>query len=174
MRVCHCLFRLEDHRITAVLNNGKKPEIIKFGGYDSVEYKDDFWESWQDYAGFLKDDLTDFCFVYDTECPQLSEHLKGRECAENECLWDKYSIKNAIDILGLHKPTLIFNENGVCIARAGSFRNADDTDAVRLTAVYRSCEKEPLADETDIEEEPELTPFIEDMLFMLKKYDEEK
>lgn len=171
MRVCHCLFWLEDHRITAVLYNGKKPELIKFGGYDSVEYKDNFWESWKDYAGFLKDDLTDFCFVFDTECPKLSDNLKGRECAENECVWDKYAIINTADMLNkICRPTQIFNENGVRIAQIGF----DDTDAVRLTAVYRGHEKGPLPAVSEIDVETELTPFIEDMLFMLKKYDEEK
>ena len=65
MSVCHYLFWIENNKITAVLNKGNAFEIIKFGGNKSIEYKEDFWSTWQEYAGFLKNDHIDFCFVFD-------------------------------------------------------------------------------------------------------------
>lgn len=171
MSVCHYLFWLENNKITAVLNKGNSFEIIKFGGYTFVEYTKDFWEMWQEYAGFLKDDLTDFCFVFDNECPQVSEYLKGRECPENECIWDKYAIQKVANMLDIFRPTQVFNKNGVCIAKTGSFRNIDEANIIKLLAIYRNSEKEIFQ---DIPEDVEITPFIENMLTKLKIYDKEQ
>ena len=171
MGVWHYLFWLENNKITAVLNKGNSFEIIKFGGNRSIEYTENFWEMWRDYAGFLKDDFIDFCFVFDDECPQVSEYLKMRECPENECIWDQYAIQNAVNMLGIRQPTQIFNENGVCIVKTGSFRNIDKSDIIKLAAVYRNSEKEIFEEKS---ETAEMTPFIEDMLTKLKKYDKEQ
>lgn len=170
MNICHYLFLIENNKITAVLNKGNNFEIIKFRGNNSVEYKDDFWEMWKEYAGFLKNDFTDFCFIFDDEMPCVSEYLKNRECPDNECIWDKYRIQSAIDSLDISRPLQIFNENGMRIAQTGSFRNIEDSDIIRLTAVYRNSEKNIIPDES---EPTETTPFIEEMLEKLKMYDME-
>lgn len=170
MKVCHCLFWIQNNKITAVLK-GSSFEIIKFRGNNSIEYKADFWEMWQDYAGFLKDDSTDFCFVFDGEMPCVSGYLKNRQCPDDECIWNRYSIQNVADMLEISKPTQISNENGVHIARAGSFRNTSDADIVNMTAVYRNAEKNIVSEES---EPTEIIPFIEEMLEKLKIYDMEE
>ena len=170
MSVCHYLFWKEKNKITTVLKNDNTFKIIKFGGYSAVEYKNDFWERWREYAGFLKGDFIDFCFVFDDECPQIPEYLKERECNDKECIWDKYAIQNIANIINVNKPIQIFNKEGICIAKAGLFRDIQKSDIEQLVAVYRSSEKEILPNNN---ESIEITPFIEDMLIKLKEYDKQ-
>lgn len=170
MGVCHYLFWIKDRKITSVLKKGDKFEIIKFGGNTSVEYNEEFWDMWQEYAGFIKNDVTDFCFVYDDEKPQVSEHLKDRECSDEECIWNKYFIQDAINLLGIKYPAAVFDENGVCVAKAGNFINKKEDDVIKLKASYRKSEQAVLK---DVSEKIEMTPFIEEMLQKLEEYDKE-
>lgn len=170
MTVWHYLFWVENNQISAILKNGKKFEIIKFGGNDSIPYQKDFWETWKEYAGFLKDDSIDFCFVYDAECPQISEELQARACSDEECVWNQYAIQNAVKILEKNEPVQILNQNGVCIAKVGSFRNRTDADILYFKAVYRASQEER---EEEKEKAYKVTPFIERQLKKLKIYDEE-
>lgn len=168
MGICHYLFWIENNKITAILNSGKNFEIIKFGGNTAVEYTEDFWEIWQEYAGFLKDDFIDFCFVFDAECPEISDYLKSRECPENDCIWDKYMIQNAVNILEKSYPVQIRNENGICIAKVSSFKDITESDILNFTAIYRNSEKKI---EEKKEKDFKVTPFIERQLKKLKMYD---
>lgn len=171
MSVCHYLFWKEKDKIIAVLNSGDSPEIIKFGGYTAVHYTKDYWENWQEYAGFLKDDFIDFCFVFDDECPQISEYLKVRECPENECVWDSNSIQKVADMMGVTNLTEIYSKEGNrLIAKTGYFRGAGDSNVKHLIAVYRNSKD--LICQEDLEN-IEFTPFISDMLTKLKCYDEQ-
>lgn len=169
MGVCHYLFWIESNKITAILNHGKSFEIIKFGGNKSIEYKEDFWETWQEYSGFLKDDFIDFCFVFDIRCPKLPDYLKARECSENNCIWDKYMIQNALNILEKAYPVQVYNENDMCIAKIGSFRNIVKSDILKFKAIYRNSKKEIM--EEVKEKDFKITPFIENQLKKLKMYD---
>lgn len=170
MSVCHYLFWKERNKISAVLNKGNTFEIIKFGGYTEVQYKKDYWEKWKEYAGFLKEDVIDFCFVYDDECPQIPEYLKERECHDNECIWDKYTIQRVIDIMDIVNPTQIYNKEGYCIAKTGHFRGIQESEIKHLMAIYRnSAEVIHQEEAKDIE----ITPFIKDMLRKLKSYDKQ-
>lgn len=54
MKICHCLFWIEKNKIAAVLSKDNRFEVMKFGGNCFTGYTEDFWEKWQDYAGFLK------------------------------------------------------------------------------------------------------------------------
>lgn len=169
MTVWHYLFWIENNKITAILNSGKNYEIIKFGGNLSIEYNEEYWKNWQEYAGFLSEDLIDFCFVYDNECPQISDYLKSKECPDNECKWDKYTIQYAVNILEKGYPVQIYNENGVCIAKTGSFRDITEADILEFSAKYRNSEKEIIEEKKDCK----ITPFIERQLKKLKIYDGE-
>lgn len=170
MNICHCLFWIENNKITSVLNTSGGLEIMKFGGNETIEFTDEFWECWRDYSGFLTTSLTDFCFVYD-EAPCIAESLKDRECPPCECVWNRNKVQKVAELMGIVQPTLIFNKNGVRIAQAGSFRNSKQEDIISLTAVYRNSENEIKENESV---PAELTPLIEEMLEKLKKYDEEK
>lgn len=169
MNICHCLFWIENNKITSVLNTSDGLEIMKFGGNETIEFTDEFWECWRDYSGFLKTSLTDFCFVYD-EAPCIAEDLKDKECPPNECVWNRNKVQSVAELMGIVQPTLIFNENGVRIAQAGSFRNIKQEDIISLTAVYRNSENEINENESA---PAEITPFIEGILEKLKKYEEE-
>lgn len=170
MRVWHYLFFVKNNKITSVLKKDNGFEILRFGGNISVEYNEDFWNMWQEYAGFIKNDLIDFCFIYDDEKPQVSEYLKVRECSTEDCKWNKYFIQDAVNLLDIKFPAVILNVNGVCIAKSGKFTNKKEDKIVRLTADYRNSDAAILEDES---EEAEITPFIEEMLGKLKEYDEE-
>ena len=170
MGICHYLFWKEKDKIAAILHKGNAFEIIKFGGYTMVQYTTDYWEKWKEYAGFLKEDFIDFCFIVDNECPQITEYLKERECPDHKCIWDRHSIQKAVDMLEIIQPTEIYNQQGRCIVRSGAFRGVQEAEINRLVAVYRTSE------ETELEENPkeiEITPFIKDMLTKLRDYDKQ-
>lgn len=169
MGVCHYLFWIKDKKITSVLKQGNAFEIIKFGGNSSVEYNEEFWNMWQEYAGFIKTDFIDFCFVYDDEMPHISDYLKSRECSIEECIWNRYLIQDTVNLLEIKYPTEIVNENGICIARTGTFINKKQDDVIRLTASYRSSQAVILKDEP---KGARRTEFIDEMMEKLKEYDE--
>lgn len=169
MSVHHCLFWIRDNKITSILVSGDKFEIMKFGGYEDIEYTEDFWEEWKDFSGFSKSSQTDFCLIYDNKV-SISEDLRTRECPLNECVWNRYNIQKAVDMLDIRKATQIYTENGACVAQAGNFRNVRGCDITKLTAEYRSAEKEIAVDITSAE----ITPFIKDMLEKLNTYDGEE
>lgn len=167
MKICHCLFWIEKNKIAAVLSKDNRFEVMKFGGNCFTGYTEDFWEKWQDYAGFLKTSQTDFCLVYD-DAPTISEELQHRECADKSGVWNRYTIQDAVRLLPITKPTQISNENGVCIAKVGAFRKAETTGIVNLTAKYQHAETAPAEAERKI---LETTPFIDEMCERLKIYD---
>lgn len=168
MVIWHYLFWQEKDKISAVLNKGNSFEILKLEGYPAVCYTEDYWEKWQEYAGFLKEDFIDFCFVFDKECPQITEYLKERQCSDNECIWDKYSIQKVADMMGITNPTQIYNKDGCKIAKTGSFRGVSESEMKHLIAVYRNSED--VIREQELKES-EITPFIADMLTKLRAYD---
>lgn len=170
MSVCHYLFWQENNRISAIHNKGNSFEFLKIGGNVSISYTETYWELWQEYAGFLKGDFIDFCFVFDNECPQISEYLKERECLDSECVWNKYAIQSVADMMDITNATQIYNKEGHNIAKAGFFRGVQETDINRLMAFYRNSTEIIQQEE---EKTVEMTPFIKDMIMKLKSYDEQ-
>lgn len=172
MKVYHYLFWIKDNKIAAINNKGNSYEVMKFKGNTSIAYKENFWDEWLDYAGFTKDDLTDFCFIYDKEMPCVSEYLKEKECDISDCIWNRYTINNIVKSIELPYTAKIFDENDNPVASGGSFRNIKDEDIIKLKVSYRCSNDES---EPEKEDEPyETTPFIDDMLKKLHLYDEEE
>lgn len=168
MSVYHYLFWKNKNKITAILKNTNDFEIIKIGGNCATEYTDDYWDKWREYAGFLKDDQIDFCIVFDDECPKIPKELQARECSDEECIWDKYMIQRGGEIMDIVCPTRIFNKEGCCIAKFGSFRGVEDSGISNFFAVYRNSNKDFI---TKKSESNEITPFIESMLRKLEELD---
>ena len=89
---------------------------------------------------------------------------------EQECIWNKYAIQKVADMMERMQPTQIYNEEGACIVRTGSFKGVHESEIIRLIAVYRSSEEVELQEEA---KEIEMTPFIKDMLTKLRDYDKQ-
>ena len=169
-KIFHCLFWLENNKVTSVIMNDRKNfEIIDIRGRTSFDYGDNFWELWCIYTGFVKSDFTDFCFIYDAEKPVLPEYLQNMECPENDCIWNRYIIQYVIDILGIDRPVRISNQNGVTVAHGGGDTTSEQV-IKNLTVVYHNSEKPTLPTNSP---PVKITPFIAEMLRKLKNYDKE-
>ena len=78
-------------------------------------------------------------------------------------------IQNALNILEKAYPVQVYNENDMCIAKIGSFRNIVKSDILKFKAIYRNSKKEIM--EEVKEKDFKITPFIENQLKKLKMYD---
>lgn len=175
MTVCHCLFWIKDNKVTSVLAQKDSIEIMKFGGNETIEYTEDFWNTWKEYSGFTKSTMTDFCLVFDEQIT-VPKDLTDKPCAVEDCMWNSRRIQKAVDMLGVQYATKILNEEGKCVACTGTFRNIGEGDVQAMSANYRpalqeneSCEGDE--DENENDAPVNMTPFIKEQLDKLKRYE---
>ncbi|MGN0482095.1 MAG: hypothetical protein ACI4HI_00945 [Lachnospiraceae bacterium] len=170
MKICHCLFWIKDKKIISVLAKKNGFEIMKFEGNACIEYTEDFWDKWKEYAGFLKTSQTDFCLIYD-EKTNISEALSARECPRSECVWNRYMIQSVVERMQIDTPIQIYDEKGIRIAQTGNFRKKSEGEIVRMTASYRTDNEEAFEEKTETRER---TPFIQYMIEKLERHDRQE
>lgn len=166
MRIIHCLFWIKDNHITSLLYDSGKPELLKIKGYKAVPFTDTFWEEWCEYAGLCQGDKIDFCLIYD-EKANVDETLMHEQCEEKDCIWSRNKIQEAVKVLEITEPVEIRNENGMLLAKAGSFLNVRKEDILLMTAWYRKANKD---DEETVILLEQKTPFIKHYMGELKEY----
>ena len=111
-----------------------------------MPFSETYWCEWEEYAGMCSGDKTDFCLIYDDK-PETDERLISAQCDSKECIWSKTKIEDAVKLLGIREPTEIRNENGMLLAKAGSFMNVRKEEIITMTASYTKAEKEAESDD---------------------------
>ena len=174
MTVCHCLFWIKDNKVTSVLAQKDSIEIMKFGGNETIEYTEDFWNTWKEYSGFTKSTMTDFCLVFDEQIT-VPKDLTDKPCAPEDCIWNSRRIQKVVEMLGIQSTTRILDKEERCVAHVGSFRNIEKDGVLTMFVDYQySLQEDDSIEEQAEESAPvEMTPFIQDMLHKLAKYDRE-
>jgi hypothetical protein len=167
MKICHCLFYYKNNKIIAVLLKSTGMEVIKFGGENHIEYCNNFWNEWIDYAGCTSNTLLDFCIIYDKELP-MPKDLESRKCTSDSSIWSRNKIQETIEkFVDIMVPTEIRGEDGELLFKAGSFRNVEKEIFI-MTAKYKNAND----DTKEIEDySTEMTPFIRNMVDKLNDYD---
>ncbi len=150
MKIIHNLFWIQNNIITSLLYEAGGFHVIKSGGKKAVPFTKTYWREWEEYAGMCSNDKTDFCLIYD-EKPETDEHLMSAQCESKDGIWSRTKIEEAVKLLEIKEPTEIRKENGMLLAKAGSFMNIRKEEIISMTASYTKVEKDIESDDTSPE-----------------------
>ena len=78
-------------RLKNIDESEKKLELLKNQGENFQTINSDFWTWWEDKVGFLKDDETDFCFVWDKKHDVIMQNEKFCDILESDN-WNEESL----------------------------------------------------------------------------------
>ena len=135
MKIFHSLFWIRDKKITSLLYETDGFNVMKIGGRKAVPFTDTFWSDWNEYAGVCSGYRPVFCLIYDAESLPEKPFFPV-QCGQNDGIWSRRKIEEAVRILEITEPVEIRNENGVLLLKAGCFMNVRKEDIVSMTAWY--------------------------------------
>lgn len=104
-------------RLKNIKNGEKELELLKNQGeiFQSIDSK--FWTWWEEKVGFLSDDETDFCFVWDKESVEIMSDARFRDKTHSD-VWSEETLTRLFEFFKINGK--IISNNGVVVGNKNS------------------------------------------------------